>query len=160
MTGAAIASTRARHVRRARPSTRRPTPAAPRPDRTACPECGGVLFWHAAARDAAPELLCAGCTAFTVARDVALDAAALDASDLPPRLQLIRRSFQDVYRIVRDHDGRTKLARYGVWAEYRRRVDPWAGVSTVAHALTFLRGAGFARRGAFGWAAVEPKGGA
>ena len=160
MTGAAISSTRARHVRWARPSARRSAPKPARRDRTACPACGGARFWHAAARDAAPELLCARRVAFTVARDVALDAPAHGVSDLPPRLQLARRSFQDVYRIVRDHDGRTKLARFGVWAEYRRRVDPWAGVSTVAHALTFLRAAGLARRGALGWAAVEPEGGA
>lgn len=114
----------------------------------ACPRCHGERIWFIDRRTTQAELVCVECVAWEPSEGESPD---LEPFDIPAPVQLLRRTEQDVYRIVRDHDGQAPLHRYEILAAYKRRVDHLAGVSTVAHALTQLRDGGFIRKGEQGW---------
>ena len=132
------------------PFTRRGAGAHTDPDELppACSGCGGERLWYVEPRTYRAELVCVECVGFVPA-DGAPEA---EPPDLPPLVQMLRRAEQEVYRIVRDHRG---LGQYEIWEEYQRRVDSYAGRSTVGHAVTRLREAGFIRKGEGGWVATE-----
>ena len=119
-----------------------------------CRACGGELFFSLPTPAAAVEVLCADCTAFTVARDLPPDPAR-DVSDLPPVLRLGKPNDQLVYRILRDL-GRCRPA--DVREEFARRGDPFIGRTTICHALARLRDAGLLAHTSAGWTLCGPRG--
>ena len=140
----------ARVLRRTPPPVYSARPCSPL--RVRCAACG-----DAEAFVFEGEVLCPNCVAYTAAADAPPADPTRDVADLPAALRLIRPSFQHVYRIVRDHDGREELFRYEIVAVFQARIDQYAGVSTVAHALRHLRDGGHVRKGPRGWVVVTPE---
>lgn len=112
-------------------------------DPPACPSCGGGTLWLIDRREGTRELVCIECSEYEP-----VDADDPPDSDLPFPLRNGRKSWKQVYRIIRDLRASQPCP---IWhrhivAEYERQHNEPVGKTTVYQAVAILRRMGLVER--------------